>query len=388
MGLRDRLKRTKTDVIEDLQAQLFREYGVVENPFPPASQPFGHSRLEDEADERIAQVVQNFERDNTSQVVVVEGRQGVGKTNILSYYEKELRDLYKDQLGFYVIRYYPDPEPTFDGILRKVFQELGQQHLRRLSEALSKQSGSDLEALLALCRTYEFRSVLRRLCAAVETPDWTVLADATMEWLVGLRLLNRHRDLLGVQFRLNTIESKNQALRDLVECSVRLGQLKGIFLLLDELEKQDDSRSKLTVLRYLSAIRALIDALPQNLFLMAAITTVAKDRYFSMLPALAGRMQNIVPLKPLQSVEEALRLYQHYLREARERASRDFGEGPEGQYREPVSAVDLATLFNGLVAASADKGVKGVTHRDFLHSLHISVERLFQTNSAADTGQP
>ena len=41
-----------------------------------------------------------------------------------------------------------------------------------------------------------------------------------------------------MDYRLDTVESRTQALRDIVYVSERLGLLKGILLLLDELEKQ------------------------------------------------------------------------------------------------------------------------------------------------------
>ena len=112
----------------------------------------------------------------------------------------------------------------------------------------------------------------------------------------GLRVLNRHRDLLGVKFRLDTVESKTQAFRDIVYVSVELKILRGIFLLLDELEKQDYSLSPTPVLRYLSAIRALIDALPTNLFLMMALTPEARRRYFTMLQQLQVGFRIYMPL--------------------------------------------------------------------------------------------
>jgi hypothetical protein len=91
--------------------------------------------------------------------------------------------------------------------------------------------------------------------------------------------------------------------------SAELGELRGIFLLLDELEKQDFSLSKTVVLRYLSALRALIDALPKYLFLMVALTTDALQRYREMLPALKGRLANEVKLSPIRDEEEALKYW-------------------------------------------------------------------------------
>ena len=149
------------------------------------------------------------------------------------------------------------------------------------------------------------------------------VVDAFMEWLLGLRVLNRHRDLLGVQFRLDTVELKTQALRDLVFVSSEIGILNGIFLLLDELEKQDGVLSATLVVRYLSAIRAIIDALPNHLFMMIAITPDLLRRYSLALPAFRSRLQDKITLSPLTDVNEALSLATFYMDEAKAAAEHE-----------------------------------------------------------------
>ncbi|MEZ5585369.1 MAG: hypothetical protein R3F37_23830 [Candidatus Competibacteraceae bacterium] len=47
-------------------------------------------------------------------------------------------------------------------------------------------------------------------------------------------------------------------------------------------------------MQYLSALRALIDALTKYLFLMIALTPDALQRYQETLPALKGRLANVV----------------------------------------------------------------------------------------------
>lgn len=70
------------------------------------------------------------------QVVVVEGARGVGKTNFLNHLESEIRDVVSDQESHHVVRYLADPEALFQGTTRRLFQELGPDHLRRLGERL------------------------------------------------------------------------------------------------------------------------------------------------------------------------------------------------------------------------------------------------------------
>ena len=166
-----------------------------------------------------------------------------------------------------------------------MFQNLDGSHFAAIGRKLA---GSDAELrnrAKEIARGYEVKIVLNSLEQAGANGDLiTERARLALEWFVGLRVLKRHREELGVSFRLDTAESRTRALRDILYVSEELGLLKGIFLLLDELEKQDYSLSKTPVLRFLSAIRALIDALPRCRFLMLAMTPQARLRYFAMPP--------------------------------------------------------------------------------------------------------
>jgi hypothetical protein len=357
----------------------------MENPYPPAGQPTGHPRFDESTpDEQVVEAIRQFQRDYTTQVVVIEGTQGVGKTNLLNYYQQELQELHSDDNTFYIIRYYPDPEPTFDAIVRRIFQELSATHLVGIGEALEDIDEDEVEEIFELARSYEVRIVLRRLRDAAAENGRTLkfVADVAMEWFVGLRLLKKHRETLGVQFRLDTVESKTQALRDVVFVSERLELLQGIFLLLDELEKQDYSLSKTPVLRYLSAIRALIDSLPRRLFLMLALTSEARRRYFAMLPAIAGRLQNRIVLAPLRSKTEAVNLARFYLEQAKARVRReDVAEGWRPGDQTLVSDEEIETTFEEAENTAAETGAEGVTHRDFLNRLRDVAEAKISASS-------
>lgn len=383
MSLRQKLGRAAQP--SDPRRSLYERFGVMENPYPPAGQPTGHPRFdESSADEQVVEAIRQFQRDYTTQVVVIEGTQGVGKTNLLNYYQQELQELHSDDNTFYIIRYYPDPEPTFDAIVRRIFQELSATHLLRIGEALQNIDEDEVEDIFELARSYEVRIILRRLrdAAAENGRTLRLVADIAMEWFVGLRLLKKHRETLGVQFRLDTVESKTQALRDVVFVSERLELLQGLFLLLDELEKQDYSLSKTPVLRYLSAIRALIDSLPRRLFLMLALTSEARRRYFAMLPAIAGRLQNRIVLTPVRSKTEAVNLARFYLEQAKTRVRReDVAEGWLPGDQTLVSDGEIEATFAEAENAAAETGAEGVTHRDFLNRLRDVAEAKISASS-------
>ena len=107
-----------------------------------------------EAEDRVV----TFFRDDTSQVVVIQGTQGVGKTNFLNHFEIEVRNALRDRRGYYVVRYLADPEGSFDGTTRRLVEELGTEHLGKLADSLKDDKGPIEEA-----RSHDMRTALRRL---------------------------------------------------------------------------------------------------------------------------------------------------------------------------------------------------------------------------------
>lgn len=384
MSLRKRMQVASTKAgVRD----RYVRYGILDNPFPAAGQSSGHPRMEDGIDDEVEHRIRQFDTDSrSSQILVIEGSQGVGKTNLLSYYEQQFHDYYEEDETFYIIRYYPDPEPSFDSILRKIFYNFDQSHFEKIGTALAEESNQHTrDQAKEVARSHEVRIVLNSLEKAGRNTEIEALEECArlaLEWFVGLRILKRHREVLGVNFRLDTVESRTQALRDVVYVSEKLNLLKGILLLLDELEKQDYSLSKTPVLRFLSAIRALIDALPRCLFLMLAVTPRARRRYFSMLPALEGRWQDILTLSPVYDLDEAKKLYTFYVKEARKNSR--LNERAEGRRQGKTKLFDedeLDDIFKKLLERSEHQGIQGITQRDFLHRLHAEWDKKIRGGS-------
>ena len=381
MSLRERLGRTDQ---ERVRKQLFQQYGIWNNPFPASEQTAGHPRKEDRADEQIVDRVRRFEDDaHPSQALVIEGTQGVGKTNLLNYYEQEFTDLYRDQRDMYIIRYHPDLEPSFDAVLRTVVEALDQDLFARIGQALHNHSAAD--DVIEVATSHEVRLMLHSLRREASGGDIQECAQFAREWCLGLRVLKTHRMRLHVHFRLHTVESRTRALRDVVYVTARLGLLKGIILLLDELEKQDISQRKTAVLRFLLAIRALIDAFPNYLFLMLAMTVEAKQRYFAMLPAMASRLQTTILLSPLSEAREARELCRFYVDvEREETARRAETESMNAGTEALIGDGEVNRLFDELRRRADTLGQSGVTQRELLNHLHQYVENVIR--AAANSG--
>ena len=368
MSLRDKLRQARHSGA-GLPLGMFERFGVTANPFPTASQTSGNPHYrQEEADELAETQIAAFVRDNRSQSLTVVGSQGVGKTNFLNYFEEQLTDVADELEGYYVVRYLADPENTFDGTIHKLLQALGAEHFARLAKSLSE----DQSAIRA-ARSQDLQAVLRRLAETKEDNNREEFVELMLAWMLGHRVLKLHRDWLGVNFRQDTVEAKTATFRDIVGVSSEAGILNGIFLLLDELEKQDGVLGPRAVVRYLSAIRAIIDALPHGLFLMLAVTPDALLRYTTALPALRGRLENRVVLEALQDEDEAVNLAEFYVDKAREKAKED--RNPRGGEEEILSRRKIAECFQTLLAQAEKKGDAGVRQREFLNSLHLRTER-------------
>lgn len=360
MALLDRLKTASQGDDAD---RLYRRFGILANPFPAANQTSANPHRAIKADAEVERRIVTFVREHRSQVVVVEGTQGVGKTNFLNHFESEIRNAMGEIGGYYMVRYLADPEPSFDGTTRRILEELGTDHLKRLRKRLRKDGRAVSEA-----RSQDMRTALAKLAKSTSQDQ----LDLMMQWLLGLRILKAHRLLLGVQFRLDTVESKTAALRDIVQVSAAAGALEGVFLLLDELEKQGGVLGQTAIVRYLSALRSVVDALPERLFLMIGITPDALRRYAATLPALRGRLQNQITLEPLQDLDEALDLARFYIRTARRDARRQRDE--DGGKAWVLSEAEVAHHFETLFARAERAGDLGVRQREFLHGLHELAE--------------
>ena len=363
MSLRDRLREARRS---SQTSGLFERFGVLANPFPSASQTSNNPHYpRDEADDLAETQIAAFVRDNRSQSVVVVGTQGVGKTNFLHYFESELINVADELDGYYVVRYLADPENTFDGTIHKLIQELGAKHFEELANILNEDPSA-----IKMARNPDLRTALYAL--GKTSDERSEFIALLMAWLLGHRVFKIHRECLGVNFRLDTVEAKTATFRDIIEVSNSAGILRGIFLLLDELEKQDGVLGPRAVVRYLSAIRAIIDALPRGLFLMLAVTPDALRRYSIALPALRGRLENQIQLLPLMDEGEAWELADFYISTARERASSSRkGHGGEAVI---LSKQQVKGCFNDLVERAEKRRERGVRQREFLNALYLLAE--------------
>src|SRR5579884_2736017 len=150
------------------EASLYRRFGVLSNPFPSANQSSMNPRMRMPADDQVIVTIRQFvQQAYRSQSLVIAGLQGVGKTNLLNYYQAELEHLFAGKAGIFIVRYLPDPEPSFDAIIKKVLSDLGTEFLARLGVALRKHDEATLQQRLREhVASADLRSMLTRIVEA------------------------------------------------------------------------------------------------------------------------------------------------------------------------------------------------------------------------------
>ena len=117
-------------------SRFLESFGVSVNPFPTSNQTSNNPHYPIPEDDAAEKRIMTFLRDGRSEVLVIRGTQGVGKTNFLNYLEDQIQEAKTQLDGYYFVKYMADPESTFDGTIRTIFQELGVDHLKKIANAL------------------------------------------------------------------------------------------------------------------------------------------------------------------------------------------------------------------------------------------------------------
>lgn len=343
--------------------KLYKSFNIIRNPFPSASSTTGHPHMPIQQDEEIMSKLKSFIAEGDTKLLVVTGTQGTGKTNLLSAYDDLLTEKMSNK---YIIRYLSNPEPTFDPLIKTILTDFGKERIQEIAIKYKKTSNQDE---IDNRFSSDVKTLIKNL-SKLEGNDLAENCDYAFQWLLGLPVRKVHKENLGIFFRLDTVEAKTRALKDIIEIGVYLESVSGIFLLLDELEKQDGVASPAATVKYLSALRALIDALPKHLFLMLAMTTDAMLRYSEMLPALKGRLATKIELLPIRSHDEAEKLFKFYLNYAEEEAkifaSKKMVQ-EEFSSHHIISQQEFEEIYEKLSSKTTSEGIR---QREFFNALH------------------
>jgi len=320
-----------------------KDYNLTSNPFPsllgiPSSEV---SLWADRKEilEKLERIISSTISSNLSNVVLIFGKYGQGKTHTLRYIKTHINSERKDEA---IAIYIPTPGNSFIEFYRNIIMEIGRDtilqyakefagsiyftYAKRLISDVNKGILSRSDFPFHLTNPEIVRSNIRRVLreiAGTDLPDFPAviiqLPDKSKEeiawkWLCAHRMSLSELRQLEVTTSIDSDSVAVSALTSLINILHQIGY-EVVFILVDELEifvEQLDEKSRRT---FTSHLRDFIDRNPEGLCLFfACAAEVERELKTAVIPALISRIPpgNEVTLENL-SKEEVIQFIIDYL---------------------------------------------------------------------------
>jgi len=311
-------------ISKDQPESPYEKFMLLSNPFPAAGQFIADICVDqEEVKFEFLRKLQDFYTDGRSTRVRITGETGAGKTNILRFFEKQIREAPVNDLFSVFIQ---EPQGSYLQVHRQLVSQIGALFYTRFFEVM--RSGSvkftDLKTELAglnpeLVRVLEQTALGNRAQASLFGPDLTFLRTLD-NWLQGIKLSSSEKKQLGgVSVEIGS--SSTLAVKftsDLLRI-FRYAQLfKGLTILFDEFEEIFSGLTAVQQSQYAQDLRNLFDSLPDGIIFVIA-TAPLSTRLDQLSPALTRRLGTNVTLQPIVDEESALDYAREYIRLGRKR---------------------------------------------------------------------
>lgn len=301
----------------------------------------------------------------------LQGARGLGKTNFLRHVEHEIRRLESEQkLQGIAARYLTAKAADPRRIVVEILTALGEQRLIDLLRSWSKAAPSLPDTL----RSTDFDRFVSATARVASTQAGARRAYAfLLRWLGGQQTVKEEREEFDVLARDRLPPAVSLPyLAAIIEMLVDHGELRGVVLLIDELE--DFQAGGLRERQdFAHTLKSVVNAFNQRrLFLVAAGQAAAFNMLKLLYPSLESRWRR-ADLLPIQSAEEAVNLAHAYMR---------YAHGlwlATGRNRKPVPIEQLEPDKKTIEATFARTLPRDNDHRRFLSLLHDEFEKLTAT---------
>ena len=317
MTLRDDLDLIEA---ESVDFNPYEDHHLMENPFPG----YGETKLDvcfDQNDlkQKFASVLSNFP--SGTKRLLITGKNGAGKTNILQYFELLTDEARKERR---IKNLYPvfvqDPGESFFAFYEQIISKIEASLLGDLFAALKL----DQDRTNSLPPTSELMRVIKTITTPAALPfgpQEERQMDAFIRWLKGEKLPVPYKKLLALDgLPPADITSTSLAIRylnGLLGLLEEHGLCDGLVLLFDEFEEifEDLPRSRQS--RYAQDLRHLFDTLKEFVFFVVATTPNPED--LRQYPAIERRLGEPVTLEPIDTLELAINYVLAYLNSERDK---------------------------------------------------------------------
>lgn len=244
----------------------------------------------------------------------LQGNRGLGKTNFLLHVANEVGRLESEQkLDGIAVRYLTAKAAEPRRIVVEILTALGEERLVRLLRTWSKHPPTFPDALTST----DFERFVTGAAQMSTNENGAQAAHRFLiRWLGGQQTQKEERERFGVLARDRLPPAVSLPyLAALVDCLVEEGSLRGMVLLIDELE--DFQAAGLRERQeYAHTLKSVVNTFNQRrLFLIAAGQAAAFNTLRSLYPSLESRWRR-ADLLPIQSADEAVSLARAYMRYA------------------------------------------------------------------------
>ena len=306
------------------------DFSLLSNPFPDVGQFIsGICVNQDEIKREFVRTLREFYQDERSRRMIILGNTGAGKTNLLRFFEQELREWHEPSPGKQAITnlftiFVDQPQGGYFEIHRQIIDQLGAMFFTEFFEVVQrgKISLTKLPAELSgispeLIRILDsIASGSSRQLSLWPEPRYLRILET---WLQGAKLSAAEKKQLSV-VSVEVGKSSTIAIKflvDLVKVFRYADLFKGLIILFDEFENILSGLSLTRQTQYAQDLRNLFDSLADSVVFVIATAPVS-DNLQRISPALNRRLGEGVEIEPIPDEDSALAYARAYTALGRE----------------------------------------------------------------------
>lgn len=334
--------------VESEELNPYEKYFLLENPFPGYGET-GFDVCTDQNDIKKTFVYTLMNFSTEAKRLRINGENGAGKTNILSYFEQLAGEARRNKLigNLRSIYIYIPGESYFD-IHGQIVDKLTGFFLNDLFETLKLKPSLITELSLKVKPASELLKVIKTIIQPTQMSISSLeerQKDVFIRWLKGQQKLSAaDKELLTDSGESPVdITSSSLAIRFLQGFLTVLKELNlcdGIILLFDEFEEIFEGLTRSRQSRYTQDLRHLFDMLKESTFFV--IATIPEPRDLGQYPAIQRRLGDPVELKPIDNPKVAINYVWDYLNSGRSKYETYLKE--QGKQNESKRPKGLAPL--------------------------------------------
>jgi hypothetical protein len=295
------------------------------NPFPAAGQFIpGICVNQERIKQELVRTLREFYADGRARRMIITGRTGAGKTNLLRFFEQQFREWREPHADRPTITdlysiFVREPHGSYMEVQRQIVSQVGALFFTEFYEAV-RGGKIDLASLPAdlpgtspeLIRILDhvYRPHMQMPLFGPDLQSLRVLDN----WLQGVKIGTAEKRQLGGA-SVDIGKSATVAIRflaDLIRIFYHAKLFRGLIVLFDEFESILSGLSRIDQARYAQDLRNLFDSLPEGIVFVIGTTPI--NEYLAPIsPALARRLGEGISIEPISTEDLALEYARAYI---------------------------------------------------------------------------